>query len=156
MQPPNSSSAPSPSAPPPAEAPLCLRPDLADLKLLSDFIEAFGERNGFVPTDTNAFLLAAEELFANTVHHGRPPATVVSFALAVEQGLATATYSDDAGAFDPTAVPAADTTLPQEKRAIGGLGIHFIRRTMQTFAWHREGARNVVTFSRAVGLLAAR
>jgi serine/threonine-protein kinase RsbW len=149
MQPPNSFSAPSPPAPPTAEASICLRPDLADLKLLCDFIEAFGERNGLSPAGVMAFTLAAEELFANTVHHARPPASAVNFALSVADGAATATYSDDGGAFDPTSVAEADTTLPQEKRAIGGLGIHFIRRTMRSFDWRWDQGRNVITFSRA-------
>jgi anti-sigma regulatory factor (Ser/Thr protein kinase) len=156
MQPPNSSNAPSPPAPPPAPVPLCLRPDLADLKPLCDFIEAFGESHGFSPSDVMAFTLAAEELFANTIHHSRPPASLVTFALSLAHGVATATYGDDGGAFDPTGAPQADTTLPQEKREIGGLGIHFIRQTMQTFDWRRDDGRNVVTFSRVIGRPALR
>jgi anti-sigma regulatory factor (Ser/Thr protein kinase) len=141
-----------PSAPrPPASVALRLRPDLADLAVLSDYIENFGDENGFSGADVMSFNLAAEELFANTVRHGEPPATAVEFSLAVRNGFATATYADDCGAFDPTIAPEADTTLPQEHRAIGGLGIHFIRRTMQVFSWRREGECNVITFGRSIG-----
>lgn len=97
-----------------------------------------------------AFNLAAEELFANTVRHGAPPAIGVEFSLTVHNGFATAIYADDAGPFDPTIAPEADISLPQERRAIGGLGIHFIRRTMQVFSWRREGERNVIAFGRAL------
>ena len=148
MPSPNPPSAPRPS---PASAVLRLRPDLADLAALSEYIETFGDENGFSGGDIMAFNLAAEELLANTVRHGEPPASAVEFSLTVHNDFATAMYADDAGAFDPTIAPEADTSLPQQQRAIGGLGIHFIRRKMEIFSWRREGDRNVITFGRPIG-----
>ena len=55
---------------------------------------------------------------------------------------------DDGRAFDPTARPEVDTTQALEDRPIGGLGIHFIRRTMDRFSYARCGQRNVVTLEK--------
>jgi anti-sigma regulatory factor (Ser/Thr protein kinase) len=150
MPPPNPPSVPRSHATP-APAVLRLRPDLADLAALSEYIETVGDENGLSGGDIMAFNLAAEELLANTVRHGEPVASAIEFSLAIHNGFLTATYADDAGLFDPTIAPQADTTLPQERRAIGGLGIHFIRRTMQIFSYRRDGERNVITFGRPAG-----
>ena len=55
---------------------------------------------------------------------------------------------DDAVAFDPTARAEVDTSLPLEDRPIGGLGIHFMRQTMDVFSYARCGQRNVVTLEK--------
>jgi anti-sigma regulatory factor (Ser/Thr protein kinase) len=51
---------------------------------------------------------------------------------------------DDGRAFDPTRVPAADTSLPLDQRPIGGLGIHFIRNSMDEMRYQRRANRNVL------------
>jgi len=133
-----------------SDSPLCLRPEIGQLDVLTGFVEQFGQRHGWTPADTHAFSLAAEELFANTLRHSRPAASRIEFSLMADRDVATACYSDDGGEFDPTALPEVDTTLPLEQRPIGGLGIHFIRRTMQTFSYRRDRGRNVVQFGRAL------
>jgi anti-sigma regulatory factor (Ser/Thr protein kinase) len=129
-------------------APLRIKPEIGELDALIGFIEEFARCHGWAAADTHAFSLAAEELFANTVGHSLPAAQSVEFSLAIDGQDAVAQYSDDGSPFDPTAHAEVDTTLPVEQRQIGGLGIHFIRRTMQTFTYQRVGERNVVCFGR--------
>lgn len=57
---------------------------------------------------------------------------------------------DDGCPFDPTAQAEADTTQALEHRQIGGLGIHFIRKTMDRFSYRREGGRNIVYLSKRI------
>ena len=128
--------------------PLSLQPEIGGLATLNGYIEAFAEEHGVSAADVGAISLAAEELFANTIHHSEPPATSVEFALSLADGVVTAVYSDDAAAFDPTLHPAPDTTLPADQRPIGGLGIHFVRKTMPSFRYSRVDGRNVITFGR--------
>ena len=135
---------------PPAPPVLRLRPELGELDRLTAFVEDFAMRHDWAMADTNAFSLAAEELFANTLRHSQPPASLVEFSIEADEQGATACYVDDGGEFDPTAPPEVDTTLPVEQRPIGGLGIHFIRRTMQTFEYRRDAGRNIVRFGRAL------
>jgi len=140
---------------PPASRSIRLRPELGLLDDLVAFIEDFAEQHAWPVPDTRAFTLAAEELFANTINHSHPPATWVEFSLAmsplVPDGVfASATYADDALPFDPTAHPEVDTSLPLDQRPIGGLGIHFIRRTMRTFTYRRVDGSNQIAFGRAL------
>jgi anti-sigma regulatory factor (Ser/Thr protein kinase) len=58
--------------------------------------------------------------------------------------------SDDGIAFDPTGKAAPDLTVPIEQRAIGGLGIHFIRKTMNEFTYHRQDGKNVITMTKNI------
>jgi len=53
--------------------------------------------------------------------------------------------TDDGIPFDPTDQAAPDLTIPVEERAIGGLGIHFIRNTMDEFTYQRQDGENVIT-----------
>ncbi|WP_176441764.1 ATP-binding protein [Granulicella rosea] len=125
-----------------------LQPALDDLVRLVDAVESFAAEHGLRPADAHALTLAAEELFANTVKHSQPPAGYVEFTLGLADGVVTAVYIDDGAPFDPTARAAPDTTLPAELRPIGGLGIYFIQRTMQSFAYERLDGRNVLRFTR--------
>lgn len=124
--------------------PLHLRPVIDELPRLVAYIAAFG----LPSADSTAITLAAEELFANTISHSRPRANSVEFSLAADDLSASAVYAEEGPAFDPTTLPEVDTTLPQEQRRIGGLGIHIIRRTMSTFRYERRDGRNIITFGR--------
>lgn len=131
-----------------AQAPLRLRPKLDDLAALIGYVESFAEAHGLRAGDAFALSLAAEELFANTIRHSQPAATLVEFFLVLDDGMAVAHYVDDGPAYDPTRKEAPDTTLSAEERPIGGLGIHLISKTMQEFCYSRTGSRNQITFSR--------
>ena len=51
---------------------------------------------------------------------------------------------DDGKPFDPTQAPVVDTSLPLEKKPIGGLGIHLIRGAMDEMKYRRQANRNVL------------
>ena len=55
------------------------------------------------------------------------------------------TVSDSGIPFDPTQQPEVDTTLPAEKRNIGGLGIHLVRQLMDEIHYRREEGKNVLS-----------
>jgi anti-sigma regulatory factor (Ser/Thr protein kinase) len=128
--------------------PISLRPELSDLVRLVAYIEDFALRHDMPHTDSHAFMLASEELFANTISHSHPKATLIEFSLCAQGIHVAAVYTDDGSPFDPTLRSEAGTALPLEQRPIGGLGIHFIRRTMSTFRYQRSHDRNIITFGR--------
>ena len=129
---------------------LRLRPEIAELEKLTSFMEAFAAENDLPVKDAHALTLAAEELFANTVHHSLPVASFIEVSLARGEIDVVASYSDDGGPFDPTKASAPDTNQPADERAVGGLGLHLIRRTMPLFHYARVGNRNVTTFGKPV------
>ena len=52
---------------------------------------------------------------------------------------------DDGMAFDPVNKSDPDTSLPIEEREIGGLGIMFIKNSVDEFSYARENDLNIVT-----------
>ena len=47
--------------------------------------------------------------------------------------------------FDPTVRAEVDTTLSAEDRPIGGLGIHLVRKIMDSINYERVDSLNVLT-----------
>jgi serine/threonine-protein kinase RsbW len=59
-----------------------------------------------------------------------------------------AVYQDNGAPFDPVQHAQVDTTLPSAERRIGGLGIHFIRRSMRSMRHQRLNGWNITLFER--------
>lgn len=93
--------------------------------------------------------LCLEELIVNVITHGLggDPGHVIRVRLAtsIDGVWLEARLRDDAPAFDPfTRGPAPDLTLGVDERSIGGLGIHFVMRTMDECRWHGVDGGNLV------------
>ena len=119
----------------------------AGLQGLMDGAEAFLARAG-VPDRTMAqIMVALDEIVSNIFTHGakgRMPAVEVR--LRASAGLVRGEVVDNGAAFDPLAAPEPDTALPAERRTIGGLGIHIIRKTMDDIRYDRDHGRNRLRF----------
>ncbi len=55
------------------------------------------------------------------------------------------TIVDDGIPFNPFRIDEPNIEHSVEERAIGGLGIHLVRKTMDKATYHRQADRNVVT-----------
>lgn len=92
------------------------------------------------------FELSLEEVFMNIAMHGgrgdRPAAASIAFEHA--GGEAILVVTDDGPAFDPLSLAAPDTDLSIDARAVGGLGVFFIREMMDSVAYERCEGRNVL------------
>jgi anti-sigma regulatory factor (Ser/Thr protein kinase) len=108
------------------------------------------------PATRDALVLATDELCANVVAHaypGAPGPLTVDVAVVPAGGRVTVI---DAGApFDPSAVPAPDVGAPLEARAIGGLGLLLVRRSVDALAHARVDGHNVVTLEKRADPAAA-
>jgi phosphoserine phosphatase len=93
--------------------------------------------------------LAVEELFTNMVKYGGSRQGEVELALApIPGGVETTLVDPGAERFDITRLPDADVDLPVERRRPGGLGIHLVRRLVDSIEYeHREDPRQArITF----------
>lgn len=70
---------------------------------------------------------------------------MVSAAISHDPLAVTITTADEGEPFDPLTVPPPDTSLPLEKRKVGGLGIMLVRKMMNEVSYVREGSRNLLT-----------
>ncbi|MBU6383093.1 MAG: anti-sigma regulatory factor [Verrucomicrobia bacterium] len=90
--------------------------------------------------------LAAEEVFVNIVRHayqGRPEKMEIEVRLF--PAYAEVAFFDHGPPFNPLNVERVDPTLPLEKREVGGLGIHLIRKCVSDLRYERLGKQNVLT-----------
>jgi sigma-B regulation protein RsbU (phosphoserine phosphatase) len=80
-----------------------------------------------------------EELFTNVVKYGHASDAPVRIDIARIAGGVEATLIDtDAEPFDVTRAPDADIDLPLEKRKPGGLGIHLVRKLVDSIDYQHS------------------
>ena len=126
----------------------------AGFPALLDAIEAYLESSEVPPIAAAQLMVAFDEIISNILNHGgksgQSPTVDVSMGIegAVDGGRIRAEVTDDGQAFDPLAAPPPDTGLSLDERAIGGLGIHLVRKLMTEVAYVREAGRNRLRFSK--------
>jgi serine/threonine-protein kinase RsbW len=125
--------------------------DAAQLPVLTRFLKEYWLAAALPAEQATPCELALEEIFMNVVLHGAPAgAARVEVSLRLEERTVTMTISDDAPAFDPLSLPAPHVTASLGERRIGGQGVYLVRKMMDTVAYRREGALNVLTMTRKI------
>jgi len=115
---------------------------LPELDRLAEAVEAFGERHDFPRKMIYQIRLVLDELLTNVISYGfsddKNHEIVVEIRLADSRLLFR--IEDDAAPFDPLRADTPDLTSTVEDRAIGGLGIHLVRKLMDIVRYeHRDG-----------------
>lgn len=131
-------------------AEITLRTDLAELATLADFVERFAAEAALPAAVAFQLNLVLDELVTNTISYGHPagggsdPGAGVRLRLARHGDLLEVDLVDAGVAFDPRTLPDPDLEAPLEQRAVGGLGVHLVRRYVDEIDYRREGHRNHV------------
>ena len=132
---------------------LTLRNDLADLPRLAEFIDTFCAPLQPSEKDLMSLHLALEEVVTNVINHGYKDGQSHTFTVALRvspDDRVGAIVTDDAPAFDPLARPPVDVSLPIEERAIGGLGVHLVKKLMDYSHYERRDGKNILTLERVI------
>ena len=95
--------------------------------------------------------VAIDELFSNIARYAYAPqtgkATLRLTMLQQPAGVAL-TFIDQGKPYDPLAKVDPDVTLSAEERAIGGLGIFLVKKTMDDMTYARQEDSNVLTITK--------
>jgi len=136
---------------PPVVQLLSLTSSLAEIPRVADAVEAFCAPLEPGPRDLLALQLALEEAVTNVITHGYgdQPGHAFNLELRREDRRVTAVLTDDAPAYDPLARAEVDIHAPLAERGIGGLGVHLVKKLMDSAAYERRDGRNVLTLVRA-------
>ena len=110
-----------------------------------DFFARHGVEAGLLPTVD----FTLEELFTNMVKYSPSGDAHVRIDMVTAPGGVEVTLTDyDVERFDVTQAPDANINLPLEQRRPGGLGLHLIRRLVDsmTYEYSKEERRSRITF----------
>ncbi len=113
------------------------------------FTAAMFEREGIDKQILPAVDLALEELFTNMVKYSTTTDEPVYVAITrIDDGVEVTLIDRDVEPFDVTKSPDFDITLPIEKRQPGGLGLHLIRRMLDSieYEYTKERRQSRITF----------
>lgn len=122
-------------------------PTLDNLYQVTGFVEdTLGELG--VPMKTLMRInVAVDEIFANIVHYSG--ASECTVACGVQGNRAIVRFADNGTPYDPTDRPEMDTTLSLDERGEGGMGIHMVRKTMDTVRYENKDGYNVLTIEKS-------
>ncbi len=97
--------------------------------------------------------LAIEELFTNMVKYGTTSDADVRIELTgIEGGVEVTLTEYDVDPFDVTKAPDADLRLPIDQRRPGGLGLHLIRRLLDSieYEYTKHNRQGRITFRKTL------
>ncbi len=95
--------------------------------------------------------VAIDELFSNIARYAYAPQTgkaTLRLALLQQPAGVALTFIDQGKPYDPLAKVDPDVTLSAEERAIGGLGIFLVKKTMDDMTYARQEDSNVLTITK--------
>jgi len=149
---PGTSEAEQPAETSPASS-LVLQNRIDELPRLATWLDELGASRALPSEATRDLHLALEEWLTNVISYAYSDEKEHAIRLRLWHmpGQLRIEIADDGEPFDPTARREPDTTLPLEHRPIGGLGIHFVRKTMDGFSYRREDGHNIVTLTKHLG-----
>ncbi|MBR5715065.1 MAG: SpoIIE family protein phosphatase [Bacteroidales bacterium] len=131
---------------------LTLPCDVKQTTRLAEWIEDICETAGISPSTTMQINLAIEEAVVNVMKYAYPNGSEgdVKLEAVTDTDWLTFTITDHGQPFDPTAQGEVDTTLPAEERALGGLGIHLMRKYMDSLSYKRLDNCNILTMRKHI------
>lgn len=126
---------------------IVLKNDIQQIPFLNDLIHEIAEKINLDESLAMGINLALEEAVTNVMMYAYPEGVegkVNVDAFASDKSLKFI-ISDRGKEFDPTAKPEPDITLKAEDRPIGGLGIHLVRKIMDSVSYKRVDGKNMLT-----------
>ena len=97
--------------------------------------------------------VAVEEIFVNVASYAYAPNTgsvTVQMELQEHPRTVVITFIDSGIPYNPLAKEDPDVTLSAEERAIGGLGIYMVKKSMDKMSYEYKDKQNVLTMTKII------
>ena len=126
--------------------------DVRQIPRMAEFVEAVVAEKKIDNDVAMGIHLAIEEAVTNVMMYAYPEGTEGSVELKAVMTSDRLSFilSDRGKPFDPTAAPDPDVTASAEDRPIGGLGIHLVRRIMDSVQYERKDGKNYLTMTKNI------
>ncbi len=126
--------------------------DINELDRIKDLIDVFCDENEVQLKDSYFLNLAVDEILTNIFSYGMKgtPEPEISLSIEAEGNYALVIISDNGPFFDPFSVPDPDFTPSLADRRVGGLGIYFIKKSVDSFEYRYENGYNIVTLRKKI------
>ena len=129
-----------------------LRNRLGDLARLERGLARFAVEQRLAPRDLHSLNLVLDEIVTNLIEHGYDDDAehVIEIRLALADGELFVEVEDDGRPFDPLAASAPELGTAPSERPIGGLGLLFVRRSVDAIEHRRVGERNLLRLRKRI------
>ncbi len=126
--------------------------DPAQLRLVGEQVDAFGQRNNLPSKGFFSIKLALSELLANTITYGYADKAThtIEIRLELHGGQLNLEIIDDARPFDPRRVKPPKKKGALKDLPLGGRGIYLVRNFVDDLGYQRKGGRNHVTVKKTL------
>lgn len=129
-----------------------IKNELAELPTLLEEIHSFCVKNGASESSCFDVRLGAEEAITNTIKYGYDDSGIHIIRVSVEarDHRLILEIEDDGREFNPLQQSDPDLSLPIEQKPIGGLGIHLMRKVMDSIEYQRSGMKNILRMTKSI------
>jgi anti-sigma regulatory factor (Ser/Thr protein kinase) len=137
----------------PAAAQWAFARDFGAIEQIFAFTREVFASHGIDPSLLPTVDLALEELFTNMVKYGGGDTPVKISMDKIAGGVEVTLVESGVGRFDPGAAPEPDVNLPLEQRKPGGLGLHLVRRLVDSidYAYDEQRRQGRITIRKTLG-----
>jgi anti-sigma regulatory factor (Ser/Thr protein kinase) len=122
----------------------------AEIARVHEQLETLAQQFNVPAQALHAVQLAVEEHLSNICKYAYadPGEHQIQVRLQFALPELRAEIEDDGRPFNPLEFPAPDVSVPMDQRAIGGLGVHMIRQSMDRVEYRRAGGKNILTLAK--------
>ena len=124
-----------------------------NLDAVTDFVNEQLEAAGCPMKILMQIDLAVEEIFVNIANYAYSPEegpATVRVQTDSEKSTVDITFIDHGVPYDPLAKQDPDVTLSAEQRAIGGLGIFKVKKSMDDVTYEYRDGHNILTIKKGI------
>lgn len=130
---------------------LIVAAEIDQLDTVLDFINTKLEEMNCSIKLQSLIAIAVEEIFVNIAHYAYTPKigqAIVRYDIKTEPLGITIQFIDNGAAYNPLEKASPDTTLSIDERAIGGLGILMVKKSMDAVHYAYINGQNVLTIQK--------
>ena len=120
---------------------------MENVEKVTDFVNEELEKYDCPPKAQMQIDVAIDELFGNIAHYAYDPdvgPATVRVEVEEDPLAVVITFIDKGKPFDPLAQSAPDLNSSAEERAVGGLGVFLVRKTMDEITYEYKNGQNIL------------